>query len=1512
MKAVQRKTMNKQALTRNATQPIDSVGCAVRTDLCPEGAVYLGARSMVRTAHPTGFLQCDFRQRADYLALCLLLVSTPASVPSFAAEEARFCQVDSACAPCKKDSKEACRSVNGKRIDHGASLGARGTPRNAEQELATETFVLSDAVLNQPLAAGDAPAAAQAVVVAPATPAPRPAQEIRLVDRKTLDRETLQPGERTELAPSSFISGGSELGDPLKTRLDELVAHLNGRQNLRLAVIGHTDTQRLSKASQAKYRDNHGLGQARADIVARYLGRELGLPADRIASDSKGPDLPLAGNDTPAGMAQNRRVEIRAWYEDVVVHREEVLVPLPPLVEAPAPIEAPAPAALAVAQPVVLLPLRSCEAVLATRVRSQIGAEAVPFRISIDGVPEEDSGVIDPDIQRCTDVSLEKADIQIRYDTLEQTPVLNAHAWPNAVARDGKVEIIGWSNYAAFIAKAELRLFAPGVSTQGTPLALLPLELGQAAAWAPAGFKQDHVQYVLRVYDAHGRFDETRPKRIDLSDKARPNEDFEKRERELLAGYGENSLAIRNIRTFGGAVTANGSGIKPGEVVTFLGQPVPVDAKGDFAARQILPAGPHVVEVEVKKADGQSARYSRNLSIAADDWFYLGIADLTLGRNSTSGPAKLVTADATDHFDNQMYVDGRLAFYLKGKVKGEWLLTASADTREQPLKSLFSNFAEKDPRYLLRSLDPDKYYPVYGDDSTAIDDAPTQGKFFVRLARGDSQVMWGSFKTSLSGTEFANYSRALYGARAKLVSDSATKYGEKRGALEVFAADPGTLQSREEFRGTGGSLYYLRNMDITPGTERVWVEIRDKDSGLLLKTQQLVAVQDYEVNALQGRIILREALASTAGAGTLVQSGDLSGNPVYLIATYEYAPGVTAVENMVVGGRASAWVNDHLQVGTSGYRQDGPRQRLLGVDATLRYKPGTYVKVEGARSDGAGSGMQTSLDGGFGFNSVTSAGGKADAQRVEAGIDFAEVSANAKGKATFYWQDREAGFSGPGQISNGGEAITQQGGSVIWQASDATELKLKLDDKDATSQTTRAAEVNVSHTLNPNWKAGVGVRADDINTRTANASPTLSQSGSRSDAVVRLDYTPDAVAKAGWSAYGYGQGTLEKSGTRNGNDRFGLGGERRINDRFKLGGEVSDGDGGFGARVSGDWQVDDRSSLYSSYTLTPDRSDEGFRGRAGLLTAGGKTRFTDTVSLNAEERYQHGDGPSGLIHAFGLDLSPNQRWNYGFKLESGKLSDPAAGDMDRQALGFSVGYRKDATRYAGALEYRHEDSSTTTGSSGTRETWLMKNTLGYQIDPDWRFLGRLNFSTSSSSGGAFQDGDYLEFVTGYAWRPVKNDRWNTLFKYTYLYNLPSPGQLSNGLVADFAQKSHVLAVDTIYDVRPWVSVGGKLGVRRGELKDSKVGGDWYSSTAWLGILRADWHWVHEWDILTELRMLNVEAASDSQAGALVGVYKHLNKHVKLGGGYNFTDFSDDLTDVSYRSRGWFINLIGKM
>ena len=56
------------------------------------------------------------------------------------------------------------------------------------------------------------------------------------------------------------------------------------------------------------------------------------------------------------------------------------------------------------------------------------------------------------------------------------------------------------------------------------------------------------------------------------------------------------------------------------------------------------------------------------------------------------------------------------------------------------------------------------------------------------------------------------------------------------------------------------------------------------------------------------------------------------------------------------------------------------------------------------------------------------------------------------------------------------------------------------------------------------------------------------------------------------------------------------------------------------------------------------------------------------------------------------------------------------------------------------------------------------------------------------------------------------------------------------------------------------------------------------------------------------------AISSWSGGIVVGcnTYRHLNKQVKPGGSYNCTHYSDDLTDLSYRSHGWFINLIGTM
>lgn len=85
------------------------------------------------------------------------------------------------------------------------------------------------------------------------------------------------------------------------------------------------------------------------------------------------------------------------------------------------------------------------------------------------------------------------------------------------------------------------------------------------------------------------------------------------------------------------------------------------------------------------------------------------------------------------------------------KIKKDWQVTASADTKEQPIEDLFSNFTNKDPRYLLKRIDPKKYYQVYGDDSTTLEDAPTQGKFYIKAEKDDSHIMWGTSRRGRPG-----------------------------------------------------------------------------------------------------------------------------------------------------------------------------------------------------------------------------------------------------------------------------------------------------------------------------------------------------------------------------------------------------------------------------------------------------------------------------------------------------------------------------------------------------------------------------------------------------------------------------------------------------------------------------------------------------------------------------------------------------------------------------------------
>jgi len=228
------------------------------------------------------------------------------------------------------------------------------------------------------------------------------------------------------------------------------------------------------------------------------------------------------------------------------------------------------------------------------------------------------------------------------------------------------------------------------------------------------------------------------------------------------------------------------------------------------------------------------------------------------------------------------------------------------------------------------------------------------------------------------------------------------------------------------------------------------------------------------------------------------------------------------------------------------------------------------------------------------------------------------------------------------------------------------------------------------------------------------------------------------------------------------------------------------------------------------------------------------------------------------------------------------------------------------------VEYRVDDTEQPDTSFSKRTSWLLKNSFKYQFSEDWRLVGKFNYAVSDSSLGDSYSGDYTEAGLGSAYRPVHNDRLNALFKYTYFYNVPAADQVTGaGAASDYIQRSHIGSVDAMYDLTRRWTVGGKYAYRYGQVAQDRNNPEFFTSRANLYVLRADWHFVYRWDALFEVRSLDLPDADDSRSGALLAVYRHMGNHIKAGVGYNFSDFSDDLTQLDYKHQGLFVNLVGK-
>ena len=104
-----------------------------------------------------------------------------------------------------------------------------------------------------------------------------------------------------------------------------------------------------------------------------------------------------------------------------------------------------------------------------------------------------------------------------------------------------------------------------------------------------------------------------------------------------------------------------------------------------------------------------------------------GFEDRILSWSRTSGDGKRTSALRT-------------AFFLKGKVKGDALLTMAYDSDKPDRDRLF------------RDLDPERWYPVYGDASITGFEARSNSRLYLRLDKDRHSLMYGDVVTGDYGT----------------------------------------------------------------------------------------------------------------------------------------------------------------------------------------------------------------------------------------------------------------------------------------------------------------------------------------------------------------------------------------------------------------------------------------------------------------------------------------------------------------------------------------------------------------------------------------------------------------------------------------------------------------------------------------------------------------------------------------------------------------------------------------
>lgn len=706
-------------------------------------------------------------------------------------------------------------------------------------------------------------------------------------------------------------------------------------------------------------------------------------------------------------------------------------------------------------------------------------------------------------------------------------------------------------------------------------------------------------------------------------------------------------------------------------------------------------------------------------------------------------PAALQPAQSGDVFERQVQstsrsfgngkgdMAARTALFLKGKVLGSTLLTLAYDSDKPSDTALF------------RDIQPNQFYPVYGDSSARGFDAQSTGRLYVMLQNGSNFALLGDYSTQTDNPArlLTQYARALNGAKGRLQEGPVT--------LEGFASRTSSRQIVQEFRANGTSGPFRLNVNGVVNSQQVDVIVRNRNQpSVIVKDTALTPFTDYELEAFSGQLLLKSPVPSV----------DADLNPVFIRVSYAIDAG--GPKHVVAGADVRVELNPGLTLGATVIRDADPLnvQNLAGVNLAAKLGDKTIASAELARSS-------------------TDLQGSGSGQRVEIRHEDTRLQARAWGVRT------DAGFYNPNSLQSAGQS--EYGAKAAYSVDEKNRLVtegLKTANS-VTGAEQSGMELKLEHSLAGNAKLEVGVRYSRANAYSAlSALPVpgaliavpapaglvadTPQVGTTS-ARVKLTVPVPGVPQA--DVFGLAEYAIDGSGGR----EVGVGGNYAINPTTKL-------------YVRHDFI----NSLNSPYTLNPAVSQY-------TTVAGLNTELPDSTQLFNE--YRLGDSINGRSSEAAVGLRRLWRLENGLGL-SGSLQriKPISGVVIDDSSAVTVG-----ADYAVASDWKASGQAQWQTSTSNR-SWLLTAALAHKLDEDWTLLNRALYSVQRNLGATGGERELVTAQSGFAYRPVQTNVWNALGRIEYKRDADST--LGAGLVRDESAwiiSSHV----NVQPDRRWLVTG---------------------------------------------------------------------------------------------------------